>query len=45
MRPERVGERASAFIPWRSRVALCLTGLDKEPERARALAAEEVFGR
>jgi DNA-binding CsgD family transcriptional regulator len=39
---EAVGGRNPAFIPWRSRAALCLTELGEEPERARALAGEEV---
>jgi DNA-binding CsgD family transcriptional regulator len=37
-----VGGRNPAFIPWRSRAALCLVRLEEEPERARELAAEEV---
>jgi ATP/maltotriose-dependent transcriptional regulator MalT len=39
---ERVGGKNPAFMPWRSRAALCLTELGEEPERARVLAAEEV---
>jgi DNA-binding CsgD family transcriptional regulator/tetratricopeptide (TPR) repeat protein len=39
---ERAGGRNPAFIPWRSRAALCLTGLGEEPERARTLADEEL---
>lgn len=37
-----VGGRNPAFIPWRSRAALCLTELGEDPERAQALVAEEV---
>lgn len=39
---EAVGGRNPAFIPWRSRAALCLSELGTEPERAERLAAEEV---
>lgn len=39
---EAIGGRNPAFMPWRSRAAICLSGLGEEPERARAFAAEEV---
>jgi DNA-binding CsgD family transcriptional regulator len=39
---EAVGGRNPAFLPWRSRAALCLTEVGSEPERARELVAEEV---
>ncbi|MGH2955616.1 MAG: LuxR C-terminal-related transcriptional regulator, partial [Solirubrobacterales bacterium] len=39
---EAVGGRNPAFVPWRSRAALSLTELGEDPERAQALASEEV---
>ncbi|HEY1284576.1 MAG TPA: AAA family ATPase, partial [Solirubrobacterales bacterium] len=39
---ESVGGRNPAFLSWRSRAALCLHELGEDPERAAALAAEEV---
>jgi DNA-binding CsgD family transcriptional regulator len=39
---EAVGGRNPAFMPWRSRAALCLTRLGEDARRARALAEEEV---
>ncbi|MGA8217446.1 MAG: hypothetical protein WB771_02680 [Solirubrobacterales bacterium] len=37
-----VGGHNPAFLPWRSRAALCLHDLGEDAERAGALAAEEV---
>ena len=39
---EAVGGRNRAFIPWRSRAALCLTQLGEEPGLAQELVAQEV---
>ncbi len=39
---DSVGGRNPAFLPWRSRAALCLHELGSEPERAAALVEEEV---
>jgi DNA-binding CsgD family transcriptional regulator len=41
-RAEAIGMRNPAFMAWRSRAALCLAELGEEPERARALAEEDL---
>jgi len=41
-RAELLGWRNPAFGPWRSLAASCLAGLGREPDRALALAREEV---
>ena len=39
---QALGGRNPAWIPWRSRAAMCLTRLGEDPDRARALAEEEL---
>jgi DNA-binding CsgD family transcriptional regulator len=41
-RAQALAWRNPAFVPWRSLAAICLVGLERERERALALAREEV---
>jgi DNA-binding CsgD family transcriptional regulator len=41
-RYEAMGGRNPAWVPWRSRAALCLAALDEDAHRARRLIEEEV---